>query len=395
MIYRDKIAAAFEARREEFIRFNSETALEAALYRDAIDRVSGLDRSGLASLLKDAAAPGALPTADFDRAKGMIIAFDAEWRNHEEARDWAYHKLLGRTTFAADGSQILPTKDVSVPVAAVQVGWFENRHTPGGGYVKDAAFEVLAPSEITGGSGVALAVSEQAVHRRRYALETSAIRHYMLAQAERGFDPESPPVVFFDSLLVISFAETFTPESQQFYVNEITSLLDTSEKTGIPLIGYVDTSFARDLAVMLQTAMGLPVSHKVSDASILSPRMRWGDRTAYFLCARQGILDSYGEAWRRGIGFFYLGTSTDARPARIDIPAWVYERGLLDYVADTVRAEVVAGNGYPYPLETADVTAVLTARDREVFYAMFQEFARRQQLEMRIARKALSKSHRR
>jgi hypothetical protein len=113
------------------------------------------------------------------------------------------------------------------------------------------------------------------------------------------------------------------------------------------------------------------------------------------LCARRGILDHYGEAWRRAIGFTYLKTSADNPPARLDIPSWVHDRGLLDYVLDTVRGEVVVGNGYPYVIEAADQTAVLSGRDRELFYAVFQEFAERESLNLRVARKAISKAHRR
>jgi hypothetical protein len=123
--------------------------------------------------------------------------------------------------------------------------------------------------------------------------------------------------------------------------------------------------------------------------------MSWGDRTPLFQCARSGILASYSERWQRGIGFVYLKTAGDGPPARLDLPLWVYERGLLEYVIDTVRAEVIAGNGYPYAIETADATAVLTARDRELFYSIFQDFAQRERIGLRIARKAISKAMRR
>ena len=196
-------------------------------------------------------SPGALPTQEFDLARSLVIPFEQQWSNHEQAREWAFETLLGRTTFAADGSQILPTKDFSVPVAAVQVAWFENSHAPGGDYVKDAAFEILTPAEVMVRTGGATEVSEQIVHRRRYGLELGAIRNYMQATAERGIDPARPPVVFLDSLLVISFAELLPDEQRQFYVSEIISLLEISKKTGIPVVGYIDTSFARDLINML------------------------------------------------------------------------------------------------------------------------------------------------
>jgi hypothetical protein len=214
--------------------------------------------------------------------------------------------------------------------------------------------------------------------------------------AARGFDAAKPPVVFFDSLLVISFAELLPDEQRERYVADIVSLLETSKKRGVPVIGYVDTSFARDLINMLQVVFSdLSDAQKVHDALLLAPRMKWGDRTALFRCARRGILDSYGDEWRRNVAFLYLKTSSDGPPSRLDVPVWVYERGLLDYVLDTVRGEVIVGNGYPYAIEAADQTAVLDARDREMFYAIFQEFAERERLNLSLARKAISKAHRR
>jgi hypothetical protein len=395
MIYREKIIAALDGRRFDFASFENELRAQFATYAEALDHLSAITLDDLIARLGKFASPGALVTEEFRDAPALVIPFDHEWRNHEEARAWGFETLLGRTTFAADGSQILPSKDFSVPVAAVQVGWFENPHTVNGGYVKDVRFEILTPSEVMVRTGGATEVSEQAVHRRRYGMEVGAIKNYMLATAARGFDSERPPVVFFDSLLVISFAELLPDDQREYYVAEVTSLLATSKKTGIPIVGYIDTSFARDLINMLQAAFDLDDAQKINDAALLSSRMKWGDRSLLFRCARRGILDSYGEEWRREVAFFYLKTSSDAPPSRLDVPLWVYERGLLDYVADTVRGEVIVGNGYPYAIEAADQTAVITTRDRELFYALFQEFSERERLNLRIARKAISKAHRR
>ena len=395
MIYRDKILAALESRRADFTDFHSELRAQLADYAEALDHASFISLEELLARLDESDSPGALPVEESPAAGSLVIRFEQEWQNREEARAWGFKTLLGRTTFAADGSQILPLKDFSVPIAAVQVGWFENSHTTGGHYVKDAAFEILSPAEVMVRTGGATEISEQVVHLRRYGLEVGAIKNFMNGAAARGFDPSKPPVVFFDSLLVISFAELLPDQQRSLYVAEIVSLLETSKKTGVPLVGYIDTSFARDLINMLQAAFDLPEAQKIHDAALLAPRMKWGDRTTLFRCARRGILDSYGDEWRRDVAFIYLKTSSDAPPSRIDVPMWVYERGLLDYVVDTARGEVIVGNGYPYAIEAADQTAVISVRDREMFYAAFQEFAEREQLDLRIARKAISKAQRR
>lgn len=384
MIYRNKILAALESRRADFTHFQNDMRDQLTAYAKALDQIKSIGHKKLIERLKELEAPGALPAEDRD----LVVPFDHEWRNREEARAWSFETLLGRTTFAADGSQILSSKDFSVPVAAVQVGWFENPHTPDGNYIKDAEFEILSPGSIE--------LSERAVHLRRYEREVGVIKNFMRGVAARGFDSAKPPVVFFDNLLVLSFVEILPDDQRDLYVKEIVSLLETSKKTGVPVLGYVDTSLAFDLINMLQALSdNLPDPQKIHDALLLSPRMKWGDRTALFLCARRGILDSYGDEWRRNVAFLYLKTSGDAPPSRLDVPMWVYERGLLDYVVDTVRGEVIVGNGYPYAIEAADQTAVLDTRDREMFYAIFQEFAERERLNLSLARKAISKAHRR
>ena len=79
----------------------------------------------------------------------------------------------------------------------------------------------------------------------------------------------------------------------------------------------------------------------------------------------------------------------------MEIPAWVLEAGREDWVFDTIRAECVVGTGYPYALETADATAVLTAADREHFLALYQQFAENESLPLSFSKKALSKRGRR
>src|SRR5689334_19148244 len=230
MIYREKIMASLESRRADFTHFDNEFRAQMSLYAGALDELSALGGDELRARLADHAAPGALPTPELDQTGSLLIQFAHDWRTHEDARRWSLETLAGRTTFAADGSQILPSKDFSVPVAAVQVAWFENAHTPAGGYVKDATFEILPPTEILVRTGGATELSEQVVHKRRYGMEAAALRSFMLGAASRGFAADQPPVVFFDSLLVISFAELLPDEQRDFYVNEITSLLDASKQ---------------------------------------------------------------------------------------------------------------------------------------------------------------------
>jgi hypothetical protein len=104
------------------------------------------------------------------------------------------------------------------------------------------------------------------------------------------------------------------------------------------------------------------------------------------------FLDEQGDPL---VGFAYLQTTADGLPARLDLPSWIFEAGLLDEVLNVTRAECVVGNGYPYPLETADGAAVIRAEDRSRFLRAMQEFYMKEGLDFRVSRKSISKGHRR
>jgi hypothetical protein len=397
MIYREKIFSALEKCAGEFALYEREVREQVAAYNLALDATARMSEDEIAVRLLTSTGPtGALPTPESFDTQSFVIPFSHEFPNRDAARQWAYEVLLNRTTFAADGSQIMPTKDFSIPIAAVQIGWFENPHTTDGKYTKEATFEVLSPEVVMVRTGGDVEASFQAVQQRRYTMEIEAIKNFMNVTAQKGFDLSHPPVVFFDNLLVISFVDILPENQRDAYIGDIVSLLKKSKETGIPVIGYIDTSMARDLVTMLRIIHpDLNESPKLQDAALFTDKMKWGDRTPLFRCARQGVLENYGEEWRREIGFVYLKTTGDAPPSRIDLPMWVYERGLLDEVMNIIRGEIIVGNGYPYVIEAADQTAVVSGHDREAFYAIFQDFSERNGFRLSRARKAVSKSQRR
>src|SRR5437588_7489171 len=221
-----------------------------------------------------------------------------------------------------------------------------------------------------------------------------------LAQARREDDPIYSPVVFFDGSLVVSFALSMPNPYRDRYINSAVSLLKTSEDLRVPLIGYIDTSYARDMITMLRRLDSVrqhPVlreTKNIHDALLWQGHLRWGDRTPAMICARGDILEGYG-AYREQVAFCYLQTTSTRPPARLEFPRWMLDDGILEPVLDVVRAEVIAGQGYPYAIEAADAVSVITMQDRAEFYAEFQEFMERQGLKFTFSTKAVSKSRRR
>ncbi|MFO7743078.1 MAG: DNA double-strand break repair nuclease NurA [Anaerolineae bacterium] len=392
MLHPGRVIAALRAKASRFAGYQRGVGDARRAYEGALKEVAGLTRAEIEARLAGIPSPGARPTAEHDE-HGLIVPFGARWENHEQARAWAREVLLGVPTVAVDGSQITPNKEVSLPVGAVQIGWFVNPHRPGEAYVKDVAFEVLAPDELTddegdGQSGDALGFPDRRVNARRFVQECRKL----VAFVEAAGDADVKPVCFFDGSFVISFVQHMAPALERKYVGAVTALLAASEACRVPVVGYVDGSYARDLVGMLGHVCGVGVEPAISDGALLGGRMGWGDRSAAYVCARE---DAVEQRYYERVGFTYLKTTAEGRPARLDVPRWVVEEGELERVVDVVRAECVVGNGYPYALETADAVAVITQRDRERFYRVFQGFAEREGLPLRFNAKSMSKRRRR
>ncbi len=412
MLYRQHLLSELHARRESFVSFERTWSAEV---RDYARRLHALGGRKAAEIERATQAqgkrrrPNALPCDELDRAGACVVPFGARWRSHEEARRWALGALAGRATCAADGSQLLPGREISLPVAAVQVAAFENPHTADGrGYRKEAHFELVTPDELLATEGGKITAAD-IVGLRRFALELRVLSEFL--ERKRGWRErgERVPVALFDGTLLISAAQIRTESNfPTKYIEAAARAVRLSRETEVPLVGFVDQSYARDLVSLLDALAGdAHRSALVYDAQILhvpaaptheaaSPLLAaWGDRTVFCYCQREGLTQEFYDGDVPLVGFLYLQTTGEGTPARLDIPAWVYAAGLLDEVVDAVRAECVVGNGYPYALETADEAAYISGRDRAQFMRTLQEFAEREQMAFRIARKAISKAHRR
>ncbi len=443
MLYTSKVLAALAEKRDHFQGFTADFGKQVSGYRDALRQLGQRYPNVAAISAKlaartDASPAGALPTQEYDRwhtlvgdpAGGLIPAllFREQFEHHQQSRAWA-ESIRGVTTLAVDGSQLPPWHDASLPVGLIQVGLFENPHDPARPYVKDVLVEVLSPADLSEGAdlgqhasaqGAALAgpngmgtsagqggqaqkraahesfaYSEQMINLRRFELETQTLVNWMQRHQQPAAASAAFPVVFYDGSLVVSFALTMAPAFRDRYISAALSLLEASEECRVPLIGYIDTSYARDVTTLLGHLFEqLPETKHLHDALLWQGALEWGDRTPAFVSARGDVLGKYGR-FHEQVAFVYIQTVSHRPPARLEFPRWMLEEGILDGVLDVVRAEVIIGNGYPYAIETADAVAVISLRDREEFYHLFQDFAARNDLGLSFSSKALSKSRRR
>ena len=312
---------------------------------------------------------GAYPSPEWDPGMESWLPFETGLPPDASRREWsrwAERALNGVTTLAVDGSQIYASGDWSVPVTAVRVGMFENPHRGDGDYKKSARFEPLLPRDLIANDSDDIALQD-AVNERRHRLEIETLIEWMESRAgEPG-----RRVAIFDGTLIISFATSLRSR----YVQSVLDLMEASEKTRTPIVGYVDSSRARDLSQMHSWLDDRSTTHLTD--GVLLPESEWLQRTPAFVCARAKGLENYAERGRQtDVHFVYLRSSRDALPARLEFPGWILRSGELEQMVDVIRAEIVAqGGGYPYALETADAVAVLTARDRDRFRDIFRQFA--------------------
>ena len=398
MLSRMKAIEALERKRQEFRTFANEQAVAGERAGEMLTAFLAMPWEEIERALEEANAewPGALPTQEIEIAEGLQIPFGAQWRNHEEARAWALETLRGRPVIAVDGSQIAPSKDLSLPVGVVQVGWFINEHSDAGSYTKDVAFEVISPRDLfdkdEGGDGHFPAWY---VNQQRFVAECAKLCELMRAHAAQP--DERKPLCFFDGSFIISFAGEIPPDRSEPYTSAVRALLDCSAETRVPLVGFVDGSFSHDLAELVALATGQTGRLRLSDAALVQLLLDdWGDRCPLFTCARLDSLSRKGRAdFYRDVAFTYVKLTRDRPPARVEMPRWILDEGRAEEIIDLVRAECVVGAGYPYAIETADAVAVLSRQDRERFFALFQQFAEQEGLQLSLARKALSKQARR
>jgi hypothetical protein len=397
MLFRELLTDELNKQREEFRQFARSQAGDLEDYVEKLARFTGKSDAEIFQKLSGAHDCGAMPSEEINLAKNFSLPFGEAWKNHEEARAWAFRVLENRTTFAADGSQLFAEREVSLPVAAIQIGWFENPHNAAQGYEKNARFFVLSPGELL--SQDEPVIPETRVGQRRFEAEIERAKEFLHRKQGWQTRGERMPLAFYDGTLLLSIALPKTKLQDEFIKN-LVDLARLSRDARVPLVGYVDRSYARDLMAMLDAFEGLRGGSikTLDDVSVLhaSTLKNWGDRTPFCYSRRHG-LDAFLDAQTGEslVGFVYLQTTSDNPPARLDVPAWIYEEGLLGEVLDTVRAECVIGLGYPYPLETADQTAVITVRDREIFLQALQGFAKENNLNLRVSRKTASKGRRR
>ncbi len=300
----------------------------------------------------------------------LIHTFPFNWKNRNAAMEWVDSVLSGVPVGAVDGSQIYSDKNYEIPLAVIQISRIFNRHTENMDYKQETDATIITPDEFEAAS--VYSFSSEYVDARRFSMECDGIVRLM-NEYKKIF-------VLLDGALILSHINVLNKNTREIYVKAIMKLLEASEKTKNPVIGFIDTTMPRDITLMMHFLFGLRKS-KLPDTHLFS-NMLWGERTAAFLCDRddrrgeeaRSVLDNYGR-FRNDIGFFYMRTG-NGLPARVEFPAWVHKEGMVDKIADIIRAECIIRSNYPDILMRAHDAAVIRTNEHELFYGMLENFCK-------------------
>ena len=374
------LSGELDARKEEIVSYDTGTTTIARSYADRLRLLDGLDRASNARL-------GPYSGSKVLEEGEFVRRFGHAFRSRQEATDWALRVLAGRNVVAVDGSQVYPSRHISVPIGLVQACTVVNGHGERR-FSTTSRLHLMLPADFERDGNYVYA--QAPVSARRFELECKQIGAYMRS---------SPgDVVFFDGSLVLSFIRPQEEKEQAKYVAAVTGILDVAEETSSPLVAYTDMSLSKDLITLMRHAFGLPPAGHLSDAFLISPRLRWGDRTRAFACDRddrppgggKSTLDLYGRH-RDDVAYFYI-MSGGQLASKVEVPKWcVTDDDLLDRIADTIRAECIVRPGYPDIIHRAHEYAAISFAEAEMFRGMIDAFAARHRIKIYKSAKELNK----
>jgi hypothetical protein len=243
----------------------------------------------------------------------------------EVSEKWHLNVLDDKRVVGVDGSQIMPLKEVGIPIGGIQVAKLVIIH--GKGDYKIQHYSAFA--------GI-----EENISLLRFKMEIDALLDEM----------DGKSWLFFDGSLSSTFTADMSDRLREEYAESIKFIIKASKKTETPLIGYVDRSYAKDIAKNIGV--------NVYDSYLLNQTLSFMDYTEMF------------ELEREEICFSYLKVNP-GQPVRIECPLWM--RDIQHEAASIVFAECLLGStkGYPYVLERAHECSKISNEEKNDFRRLF------------------------
>ena len=280
--------------------------------------------------------------------------------------DFSKKKLSGKTLIAIDGSQIMPSKEISYPIALIQSSYFKITF-PKDLLTDEATIDYdVFPVVLTRENSIVNGnfLNADSINLRRQNMEVDLALDILDEAVETTQSKPGKQILFLDGTLVYFYLQRVHTRARSASIEKMVELLGKSEREQVPLIAYIDSSYAKDLVNTLSYLSEEKVVETI-DASILEKYLpKLGDYTIPFICKREP-LSEYKE-YKNKVCFAYLRVNS-IRPIRIEFPKWIYDEGLFDTVIATIFSEAYISHGYPRVLTRAHEVGVLNQEAKENF----------------------------
>lgn len=282
------------------------------------------------------------------------------------------------TICSADGSQIYPDRLLnfcllSFSQICFQIGTDEkpvmqtySKFYDAESFFKDY-FKNASPKERDdrGSETSKRRIANDQVNALRQTKELSALLH--VAKGQRV--PNRPILAVADGTLIcwtLKNADALRKE----YIEKLKQFRDLD----IPVIAYKSLPETRSVAKAIEElagdtleAAGIP-AETLLDEEIFRAYLDEGERSAAFQ-SRSDIVEKHYPNPDK-IYFFYLRAGKEI--ARIEFPAWCYEKGYADFIHAVVADDAQKGKGYPMTLMEAHERSVVREDERTRFFEILE-----------------------
>ena len=273
------------------------------------------------------------------------------------------------TVLAADGSQIVPDRNVEVEYCLINVGAIQMRlglQEPSATTVKTELF-----------SGDGLYTPTGTITDARLALMRDLGERTLLAELAAE---ASPPVIAFTDGPMELWSQGREAEEMTFFqksLEEYLKALSRLHDLGAITAGYVDKPAANLVVRLLELMIvpeadlnGIRNSHPlqgITDASLYRDLLGVDERSPVFELRSQ-FARNYGGAL--ALHFFYLNVGRENRPwlVRVEVPAWVAgDSDMLNSLHAVLvdQCRIMGNRPYPYLLHRAHEVAVVSQQEKE------------------------------
>lgn len=280
---------------------------------------------------------------------------------------------------SVDGSQVYPDRHqgvssylINIGIVCVPYGLSKPVLLESYPYVfgmdKDLAFEHL---------------STDLVNLQRQELEFLWGNRQVCTVRTDSFGEDIPTVLLCDGSYIVWVLESTHERLKSMFAATYQKVFSQLYHERVLVAGYISVPRSREiLSVVRLAAAGYvsPVAQDefqfpyATDLTVLTGFLEVGFRTIVF--KHNGALNSIYPSGMEPY-FFYLNVGAEI--VRIEIPAWIArDEVLVNHIASVAYDQAVKGNGYPVVLAEAHEMAVITGADREFFYHLLGNAARKQ-----------------